>query len=170
MAVFCILAALVQGFGFWGIFKVCTFLHARHNVPQICLLQEKPLAYKKYTLINAALVVICLILALVWIILSAVRHQIAKQACLAEFLGSEATSSQITIDTSDTSGDKVSLKEGACRQRMLRSICVQICDIFMWVQLGIMGFLWLFFVCLKERRTVSYLAADDNPSSLFKCT
>ena len=60
---------------------------------------------------------ISLILSLVWIILSAVRHKDAKGACLAEFLGSQASASQITIDTSDTSGDKI-------------------CDIFMWVQLG----------------------------------
>lgn len=72
-------------------------------------------------------------MALVWIIVSAAKHNAAVDACITQFIKDDgsstnattaASNSLINVDSSTVSGHTL-------------------CSIFTWVQTGVMGGLWL---------------------------
>lgn len=110
----CIVVAVVQVFGFLGVYR------------------EKPALFKTYARVNAILVSIALTIALAFIILSAVRHGPAVTACEALFV---AQSTQTATPTSG--GGLVNIGSSNVTSGS------QICNIWTWVQLGIMGLLFI---------------------------
>jgi hypothetical protein len=80
--------------------------------------------------VNIIVLAIAFILSLVWIILSAVGHNKAVDRCIEQFVTEEdgeavsGSDSQIEVSSGSVSGSAL-------------------CSIFTWVQLGIMGGLWL---------------------------
>lgn len=66
--------------------------------------------------VNFGAVLLCHVLALIWIIISAAKHSTVTMDCVRQF----------TSDNSSLDGQSI-------------------CDIFCWVQLGVMGLLWLIF-------------------------
>ena len=86
------------------------------------IFKEKPALFKKYVLLNSIVLYVGLSAAAAFIGISAARHDTAVDACESSFFSSG--SNQSTTAQEDTEGQ-------------------QICNIFTWVVLGIMGALWV---------------------------
>lgn len=90
--------------------------------------------YRRYTTLHLLVLVAAFSVAAVWIALSAARHNQAKTHCLSTFFAVSTTSLGDTL-----------------------------CDIFPWVDIGLMGGLWVLLaavqvsVCIKLSATFSYL-------------
>lgn len=80
--------------------------------------------------VNAGVVALAFIVALIWIILSAARHSTAVGACVEQFVNNE------DADISGDDSSLINLSSGTVSGQ-------QLCNIFTWVQLGIMSGLWL---------------------------
>lgn len=100
----------LQAWGFFGVYK------------------EKPATFRKYVAVNTAALALAFILALVWIIVSAVKHTSAVDACIEQFItedsGTNSNQSEVNVTSGSVSGETL-------------------CNIFTWVQMGVMGGLWL---------------------------
>lgn len=83
-------------------------------------LQEKPVMFRRYVTLHILITVAAFSVAAVWAIISATRHSTAKQNCITNFFPDEASRSQ---------GDLL-------------------CEIFPWVDVGIMGGLWLLLLAV----------------------
>jgi len=96
------------------------------------IFKEKPALFKKYVLLNSIVLCVGLSAAAAFIGISAARHDVAVDACESSFFSS---GNQSTTAQEDTEGQ-------------------QICNIFTWVVLGIMGALWvvLFIVQVSDLR------------------
>ncbi|KAF9460818.1 hypothetical protein BDZ94DRAFT_1222454 [Collybia nuda] len=75
---------------------------------------EKPTLYRRYVSLNALITLSVFAVAAAWIIISASKHSTAKSRCLLNFFPSDDTSQGDTL-----------------------------CEIFPWVDVGIMGGLWV---------------------------
>ncbi|CAA7266520.1 unnamed protein product [Cyclocybe aegerita] len=85
--------------------------------------REKPDLYRRYVTIHGLVTSLGFSIALAWIIMSATRHSNAKAKCLADFF--------VTADGSTASeGDTL-------------------CTIFPWVDVGIMGGLWVLLAIVQ---------------------
>jgi len=92
------------------------------------IFKEKPALFKKYVTFNSIILYLGLSAALAFIAISAGRHQPAVDQCDSSFFGSgNQTTTTAQVDT-----------EGQ-----------QICNIFTWVVLGIMGALWVVLFILQ---------------------
>ncbi|KAH9175351.1 hypothetical protein EDB89DRAFT_1946743 [Lactarius sanguifluus] len=78
--------------------------------------REKPILYRRYATLNSLVTVAAFSIAAVWIIISATRHSTAKSNCEQKFFtaASDLTSEGETM-----------------------------CEIFPWVDIGVMGGLWV---------------------------
>jgi len=84
--------------------------------------QEKPIIFKKYISLHGVVIAAGFSVAAAWIIMSATRHSTAKANCITDFFA--------TADGSSPS-------EGET-----------LCEIFPWVDVGIMGGLWVILAAL----------------------
>jgi hypothetical protein len=84
------------------------------------IFKEKPSLFKTYITLNSIVLYVGLAAAAAFIGISAGRHQTAVDVCEASFF---SNASQSTTAQEDTEGQ-------------------QICNIFTWVVLGVMGALW----------------------------
>jgi len=100
------------------------------------IFKEKPALFRKYVTFNSVILYVGLSAALTFIGISAGRHQAAVDQCESSFFSS---GNQTT--TAETEGE-------------------QICNIFTWVVLGIMGGLWIVIFILQ----VSDLASLSPPN------
>lgn len=91
------------------------------------IFKEKPALFRKYVTINSIILYLGLSAALAFIGISAGRHQPAVDECESSFFNS---GNQTTTAQADTEGE-------------------QICNIFTWVVLGIMGALWVVIFILQ---------------------
>jgi len=85
------------------------------------IFKEKPSLFKTYIAFNSIILYGSLAAAAAFISISAVRHQTAVSACEASFFNSNGNEN--TTAQEDTEGQ-------------------QICNIFTWIVLGVMGALW----------------------------
>ena len=103
--------------------------------------KEKPSLFKIYVTVNSIVLYGGLSAAAAFIGISAGRHQTAVGTCESSFFssGNQTTSSQ-----DDTEGQ-------------------QVCDIFTWVVLGVMGALWgvLFIVQVSDLPPLSLSSPSD---------
>lgn len=97
------------------------------------IFKEKPALFRRYVLFNTIVLYVGLSAAAAFIGISAGRHDTAVDACELSFFSSGGN--QTTTAQEDTEGQ-------------------QICNIFTWVVLGIMGALWvvLFIVQASDLR------------------
>jgi hypothetical protein len=91
------------------------------------IFKEKPALFRKYVTFNSVILYVGLSAALAFIGISAGRHQPAVDQCESSFFSS---GNQTTTAQGDSEGE-------------------QICNIFTWVVLGIMGGLWLVIFILQ---------------------
>ncbi|KAL4242154.1 hypothetical protein ABKN59_001866 [Abortiporus biennis] len=82
---------------------------------------ERPILYRRYSTLHMLITIAAFSVAAVWIILSAVRHKQANAKCLADFFTDSTTSEGNTL-----------------------------CDIFPWVDVGIMGGLWVLLAIVQS--------------------
>ena len=92
--------------------------------------QEKTILYRRYVTLHGIGISAAFSIAAAWIILSATRHSNAETKCLQDFFSSTDSASSSTEGTT-------------------------LCNIFPWVDIGIMGGLWVLLGIL----TVSHLSA-----------
>jgi len=118
----CLIVFGLQGWGFFGVYK------------------EKPGTYRKYVHVNMGAVALTFVLALVWIIVSAVKHNTAVTACIEQFVTETENSGTSTSASDDAS--LIDIDSGAVSGSSL-------CSIFTWVQTGIMGGLWLALLIIE---------------------
>lgn len=88
--------------------------------------------FRRYTTIHIMITTAAFSVALVWIIISATKHNTAKADCLTDFF-SNTTSTSVTGDEGDI-----------------------LCNIFTWVDVGLMGGLWIILAIMQVRQLYSY--------------
>ncbi|KZT72749.1 hypothetical protein DAEQUDRAFT_722364 [Daedalea quercina L-15889] len=99
--------------------------------------KEKPTLFRRYTTLHLLVTLGAFSVAVVWIILSAARHSKADAACKSTFFGTDS-------DLSD---------EGNT-----------LCNIFSWVDVGIMGGLWVLLAIMQAYMYFvlsSYIAGQE---------
>lgn len=84
--------------------------------------QEKPIMYRRYVTLHIASCIAVFAIAAAWLIISATRHSTAQSNCETTFFPSSAGTSS----------------EGQT-----------LCDIFTWVDVGVMGGAWVFFALVQ---------------------
>jgi hypothetical protein len=92
------------------------------------IFKEKPVLFRRYVLINWIVLYIAFSVVATFIGISAARHSQAVDACESTFFASDSTS---TSTTEDTKGE-------------------QICNIFCWSTLGVMGALWVLLFLVQS--------------------
>jgi len=79
--------------------------------------KEKPVLFRRYISLHTLAAIAAFALGAAWIIISAARHNTAKSDCLSDFFNTEDSTLQSEGDT--------------------------LCEIFPWVDVGIMGAIWI---------------------------
>lgn len=123
-AAICYVGAMVQVLGFVGVAKACIFLPSTHLVAHFWRTQEKPILFRRYVSLHALITIAAFAVAAVWIAISASRHSTAKNNCEQRFF---STSSDLTSE-----GETM-------------------CEIFPWVDVGLMGALWAVLLISQVR-------------------
>ncbi|CAL1695455.1 unnamed protein product [Somion occarium] len=82
--------------------------------------KERPIMYRRYATLHLLITIAAFSVAAVWIIISAVRHNQAKAKCESDFFANSTTSEGDTL-----------------------------CEIFPWVDVGIMGGLWVLLAIVQ---------------------
>lgn len=148
-AVGCFVVCAAQALGFIGVFKVCPTCspYARGTADHPLRPQEKATLFQRFVQINSAAVSFVFGVAATFIIISATRHTTATQTCVNNFfaLDNTTTSSSNSIPGTAVADDS----EGQT-----------ICNIFTWVDVGLMGG---FFVVMLIFQVCRY-------SSILGCT
>src|SRR5204863_7886966 len=85
-------------------------------------LQEMPILYRRYVTLHSLATIAAFSVAAVWIIVSATRHSVAQNRCITDFFNGSTNSSGSAL-----------------------------CNIFPWVDIGIMSILWIFFAATQVR-------------------
>jgi hypothetical protein len=93
--------------------------------------KEKTKLYKTYVTIHSLAITAAFSVAAVWTIMSALQHQRARDRCLTDFFGGQ---------TDDSQGSTL-------------------CTIFPWVDVGIMGGLWVMLMVFHVS-TILYIFAS----------
>lgn len=95
------------------------------------------LSLSRSVIANSILLGLAFLLSLVWIILSAAKHSEATSRCVQQFVTSTDSST-----TASSDGGLIKIEDNSVNGYTL-------CSIFTWVQLGIMGGLWLALFLLQ---------------------
>ena len=96
------------------------------------IFKEKPALFRRYVAINWILLYVGLSVAATFLGISAARHSQAVTTCESTFFSDDSTST-----TEDTKGQ-------------------EICNIFCWVNLGVMGALWVLIFIVQVRHPFSH--------------
>lgn len=114
--VVCLIAGATQVLGLIGVAKVSNTANWDVTRPTD-VIQEKPVLFRRYLTLHSILIAAAFALAAAWAIISASRHSTAQANCIKEF-----------FDASDSA-----------QQAEAKVLC----NIFPWVDVGIMGGLWV---------------------------
>ncbi|KAJ7786417.1 hypothetical protein B0H16DRAFT_1490398 [Mycena metata] len=117
-----IVGAVTPSFAPWVFGVICLVAAAVQVLGFIGVAQEKSILFRRYTSLHSLAIVAAFSVALAWIILSLSRHSTAKANCLNNFF-SGANSEQ------ESEGEVL-------------------CNIFPWVDIGVMGGLWVLLAAL----------------------
>lgn len=117
-AVVCYVGVMIQVLGFIGVAQVCALLRPA-SVAHFQRIQEKPVLFRRYIALHSLITVAAFSVAAVWIGISASRHNTAKSNCEQKFF---TAASDLT-----TEGQTM-------------------CEIFPWVDIGLMAGLWVLLV------------------------
>lgn len=150
VAIVCFVICGFQVLGFIGVFKVrITSGAAGETVLTRYMPQEKAGLFSKYARFNSLAVSALFGLAATWIIVSATRHTTAKTACIQDFFNNNNTTSTGTNVGGDLAAASTS-GEGDI-----------VCNIFTWVDVGIMGGLWLVMLIFQVSAS-DYILLDRD--------
>ena len=94
-------------------------------------LQEKTILYRRYVTLHGLAIIATFSVAAAWIIVSATRHSNAQAKCIRDFFSPTGLASD--------SGEGEAL-----------------CNIFSWVDVGIMGTLWILLAILQVSRFIHW--------------
>jgi len=119
-----IVGAATPSFAPWVFGIICYIAGAVQILGFIGVSKEKPILYRRYVTLHILLTLAAFGVAAAWAIISATRHSSAKSQCLSNFFP--------FADPNDTGS------EGAI-----------MCEIFPWVDVGIMGGLWVLFAIVQ---------------------
>jgi len=103
---------------------ICFVIAAVQALGFIGVAKEKTILYRRYVTLHGIAIVAAFSIAAAWIILSATRHSDAQSKCIQDFFSSTGSAS------SSSEGDAL-------------------CNIFSWVDIGIMGALWILLAILQ---------------------
>jgi hypothetical protein len=101
------------------------------------IFKEKPALFRRYVAINWILLYVGLSVAASYLGISAARHSAAVTACESTFFAGDSTST--TVD--DTKGE-------------------QICNIFTWATLGVMGTLWVLLFIVQVSTVLDTIVSN----------
>lgn len=131
-AIVCYIGAGLQLLGFVGVSKVSKS-SSRESIPQPCdtaltITQEKHVLFKRYLSLDWFITIAVFSISVAWIIISATRHSAAQANCEKEYYTPDSTGNTAAslADASDT-----------------------VCNIFSWVDVGIMGGLWVVLLLMQ---------------------
>ncbi|KAF8807483.1 hypothetical protein BYT27DRAFT_7099910 [Phlegmacium glaucopus] len=119
-----IVGASTPSYAPWILAIICFVITAVQLLGLIGVAREKFILYRRYVTLNGLLIMAAFSIAAAWIILSATRHSNAQAKCIQDFF-TPATSAS-------------SSSEGGT-----------LCNIFPWVDVGIMGALWALLAILQ---------------------
>lgn len=111
--------------------------------------------FRRYTTIHILLTVAAFAVALTWIIVSATRHSTAVTNCESDFFSNSTSSSD--------SSDVPTFDEGET-----------LCNIFTWVDVGLMGGLWVVLAIMQVSKyhwqflAVRFLTGDVHSSTSIR--
>ncbi|KAK7463663.1 hypothetical protein VKT23_005604 [Stygiomarasmius scandens] len=117
MATPSIVGAATPSFAPWIFGVVCLVAAALQVLGFIGVAREKPVLFRRYISLHTLAAIAAFALGAAWIIISAARHNTAKSDCLSDFFNTEDSTLQSEGDT--------------------------LCEIFPWVDVGIMGGIWI---------------------------
>ncbi|KAH9837120.1 uncharacterized protein C8Q71DRAFT_857437 [Rhodofomes roseus] len=104
---------------------------------------EKPTMFRRYTTLHLIVTLGAFSVAAVWIILSAARHSQAVTACKSTFFGTDSD---------------------------LQDEATTLCDIFPWVDVGIMGGLWAYLYFVLSAYIAGQELAHSRYDSMYDAT
>lgn len=102
----------------------CFIITALQTLGFIGVTKEKSILYRRYVTLHGLALTAAFSIAAAWIIVSATRHSNAEAKCIQDFFSS--------------SGSGTESSEGEA-----------LCNIFSWVDVGIMGVLWILLAILQ---------------------
>jgi len=117
-----IVGAVTPSFAPWVFGIICFVAGAVQILGFIGVAREKSILFRRYVSLHSLIIVAAFSVALVWIILSVSHHSTAKSNCLSNFFA-HADSEQ------ESEGETL-------------------CEIFPWVDVGVMGGLWVILAAL----------------------
>jgi hypothetical protein len=103
---------------------ICFVVAALQPLGFIGVAKEKTILYRRYVTLHGLAIMAAFSVAAAWIILSATRHSNAQAKCIQDFFSSTGSASNSS--------------EGEA-----------LCNIFSWVDIGIMGALWILLAILQ---------------------
>jgi len=103
---------------------VCFVVTAVQSLGFIGVAKEKTILYRRYVTLHGLAIMAAFSVAAAWIIVSAIRHSNAQAKCIQDFFSSTGSGSNSS--------------EGEA-----------LCNIFSWVDVGIMGALWVLLAILQ---------------------
>ncbi|EGO00464.1 hypothetical protein SERLA73DRAFT_181069 [Serpula lacrymans var. lacrymans S7.3] len=140
-----IVGAATPSFAPWLFAIVCYIAAAIQLLGFMGVAQEKPILYRRYVTLHLIVSVAAFAIAIAWVIISATRHSTAQSNCEKKFFpvsGSSSTSS-----------------EGQT-----------LCNIFSWVDVGLMGGAWVFFAITQSYFSIvvsSYGSSQRHDHAMY---
>jgi len=116
-----IVGVSTPSFASWILAIVCFVVTAIQPLGFIGVTKEKSILYRRYVTLHGLAISVAFSVAAAWIIVSATRHSNAEAKCIRDFFSTGSTAS-----------------EGGT-----------LCNIFPWVDVGIMGALWVLLAILQ---------------------
>jgi len=120
-----IVGAATPSFAKWILAIVCYAAAGIQILGFIGVSQEKPIMFRRYVTLHTLATVAVFAVAAAWIAISASRHGTAQTNCITNFFTG-------TTSDSPTASEATTL-----------------CNIFPWIDVGIMGGLWVFFAACQ---------------------
>ncbi|KAJ6575213.1 hypothetical protein B0H19DRAFT_1208652 [Mycena capillaripes] len=122
MATPSIVGAVTPSFAPWVFGIICFVAGAVQILGFIGVAREKSVLFRRYVSLHSLTIVAAFSVSLAWIILSLSHHSTAKSNCLSNFFANASSEQQ-------TEGNVL-------------------CEIFPWVDVGVMGGLWVFLAAV----------------------
>jgi hypothetical protein len=117
-----IVGAATPSFSSWILGIICFVAAALQVLGFVGVAKEKTILYRRYATLHLLINIGAFAVAATWIVVSATRHGPAKSKCLLDFF---------PIENRDTEQAKT------------------LCEIFAWVDIGIMGALWIILAIVQ---------------------
>ncbi|KAI0963777.1 hypothetical protein AcW1_000756 [Taiwanofungus camphoratus] len=130
-----IVGAATPSFAKWIFAIICYVGAALQLLGLHAVWSERPITFRRYTTLHLLITIAAFSVAAVWIALSAARHSHAEATCEATFF---PENSSITSSEGQT-----------------------LCNVFSWVDVGLMGGLWVLLAIVQVRSLRDYVHPLD---------